>query len=100
MERKVLSKMAFPSKTDMKLNFDGYLGACWAHSRRKGHSGSKKQNVLDLEGLKNRMLRNCQVFLYRQRTGTCKNAAGGEIRKGSGDKITKGIGSHLKVLMG
>lgn len=36
------------------------------------------------------MLRNCQVFLYKQRAGTCKNGDGDEIRKRSRNKIAKG----------
>lgn len=36
------------------------------------------------------MLRNCQVFLYNQRTGTCKNGDGDEIRKRSREEIAKG----------
>ena len=55
MERKELSKTPSPLKTDRKLNLDGYVGACLAHSRKR-HLGSKQQNVLDLEELKNRML--------------------------------------------
>lgn len=31
MGRKELSRTASPIKIDMKLNLDGYLGACWAH---------------------------------------------------------------------
>ena len=60
MERKELSKTPSRLKTDKKLNLDGYVGACLAHSRRESHLGSKQQNVLDLEELKNRMLREEQ----------------------------------------
>ena len=56
MERKELSKTPSHLKTDKRLNLDGYVGACLAHSRRERHLGSKQQNVLDLEELKNRML--------------------------------------------
>ena len=91
MERKELSKKPSPLKTDRKLNLDGYVGACLAHSRKR-HLGSKQQNVLDLEELKNRMLgeeqddrgagghgvrrspRTQQVYAFRHRSA-CRTPA-------------------------
>ena len=107
MERKELSKTPSRLKTDKKLNLDGYVGACLAHSRRESHLGSKQQNVLDLEELKNRMLgeeqddrgvgsrgvrhspRICQEYTFRHRSACGTPAESGQEYLTTGKEYLK-----------